>query len=418
MKRYASFVPAAAAALLLTGCLGGSFDLGSTAPAPTDVRAYAGDSSVTLTWTNGTNVEYWVFGAPGTTISTQNWDSLGGFAYPKVTSPHMLSGLTNGTTYAFTINGRVDGGPGGPGSTVVTATPRLAGANWILGSALGNTNLNDVAWDGQQFIAVGNDGALYAAKDFNPAAPIAWTALTHPQAAPRAHLYTTVYGGLHLAAGAGGVILRSTDAKTWTVQEGNSGGNDLYGLATNGVGGYVAVGQNGTIVSSVDGQNWTRQSSGTNQHLYAVVHGQGLWVAVGQNGTLLTSNNGMTWTAQASGSTQTLRDVTYGPLVDATTSASTAAFIAVGESGTQITSRDAGAHWTASIIDSGTTTLRAIICSRQCVITGNGGALYTGTDGISWARQTSNTSQTLNSVAYSNANLAVLGEAGSNLSAY
>lgn len=415
MKRFIYLLAAVVATLLLNGCLGGAYELGSSAAAPTNVQVVAGDSSVTLTWTGSPNVEYWVFTAPGSNVTTENWNTLGGFAFPKATSPHVVTGLTNGTTYSFTINARIDGGPGGPGTASVSAVPRLAGATWTAEQALGTDNLNGVTF-GTVFVAVGNQGAIYTSPDFNSYTTTAWTAQTNPTSSPRPNLYATLYGGIYLAVGANGTILRSTDAVTWTQQTSGTS-NDLYALATNGVGGYVAVGQGGTILTSGDGITWTRQTSGTTNDLNAISYGNGIWVAVGKSGTLLRSATAVAWTATASNTTQNLKGVTYGVAVNPTTSATSAIFIAVGAGGTQLTSTDYGTTWTASVINNGVNNLNAVSYGRQFVAVGNNGALFTSTDGATWTKQTSGTSNDLNAIGHSVTNISVVGATGTNLSA-
>lgn len=125
---FRSFKPLAAvllAAVLTASCGGG----GSSAPAPTGLAVVAGDTLVTLTWDMVGDVEYWMFDGPSnvvpsSTANMSNWIGLpGGAAVAKVTSPLVVSSLTNGVSYTFSINGRIKGGPGGPGATPVTATP-------------------------------------------------------------------------------------------------------------------------------------------------------------------------------------------------------------------------------------------------------------------------------------------------------
>ena len=60
------------------------------------------------------------------------------------------------------------------------------------------------------------------------------------------------------------------------------------------------------------------------------------FVAVGESGTILTSSDGTTWTSRTSGTSQGLDGVSYG---DST-------FVAVGVIGTILTSSD-GASWTS-----------------------------------------------------------------------
>ena len=124
---------------------------GEPAPAPTGLTVSAGESSATLTWDMVSGVEYWVFFAPTSMApldvgSMQSWFGLpGGNVLLKVTSPYVVQGLTNGTSYSFSINGRISGGPGGSGATPVTATPRIAGAAWTAATAAGSHDLRGVA---------------------------------------------------------------------------------------------------------------------------------------------------------------------------------------------------------------------------------------------------------------------------------
>lgn len=416
--RLSPLLAAVAATLLLNGCMGGAFELGSSAPPPSDVQVITGDSSVTLTWTAVPGTEYWVFVAPGSHVTPDNWNTIGGFAFPKSKPPYVINGLTNGQTYSFTVNARIDGGPGGAGSPSLATIPRLAGASWSTAPAQGSSNLNGLSF-GSQFVAVGDAGALYTSPDINAYTPFKWTTRTVPLAAPLPNLYATVYGGLYLAVGARGTILRSTDAATWTAQSSGTA-NDLYAIAANGVGGYVAVGQAGSILSSPDGVNWTRQNSGTGNDLYAITYGNGIWLAAGKSGTLLISNNAFTWTAVPSNTLQDLRGVAFGIATSgsAISSTSTAVFIAVGTAGTQLTSRDNGATWTASTINNGVNDLRAITFTRQFITTGNNGSIFTSTDGVQWSPQASGTHNDLLAISHGSVSIAVAGAAGSNLSAY
>ena len=157
MKRYHHFFAAAFATFILGGCLGGQFDLGSSANPPADVKLVAGDGTVTATWTMAPNVEYWIFSAVADSISTDNWARLlGARATIAAVSPQVISGLSNDIKYSFTVNGRVDGGPGGPGSTSISVVPRLAGAEWSVGKPLAN-DLRGTVY-GTVFVAVGAGG--------------------------------------------------------------------------------------------------------------------------------------------------------------------------------------------------------------------------------------------------------------------
>ncbi len=396
MKQFfASILLALATVLLLAGC-----ETGSSAPPPAEVVAAPGDGSVTLTWHMEPGVEYWLFSAAGDSITPEGCSSLPECkTIMSAVSPQVVSGLNNGTTYSFTINGRVDGGPGGSGSASVSAVPRLAGATWNAGAALGPGALHGVTF-GTAFLAVGSGGTM-----FSSANGIAWTALN---SGIFTDLNAAVYGSAnasYLAAGAGGVILRSADElKTWT-QALTGTSNDLYALASNGSL-YLAVGANGTLITSDDGANWTTRYSGTSSHLYGVTYGNGLYVAVGAGGSLQTSSDGITWRAATSQTTLDLKGIAYGANI----------FVAIGDAGVLLTSQD-GITWTAQTPIASSPTLNALVHGSQFVAAGNGGAIYTSPDGISWAMPSTGNAS-LYAVTYGNHGYAAVGASGSNLVAY
>jgi hypothetical protein len=431
MNRLSCLIAAIAATLLLNGCLGGALNLGSSAPPPTNIQVFPGDSSFTITWDAAPNVEYWVFAAPGSNTTTDNWLSLGGSSYPKATSPHTVASfptgrLVNGTLYSFTINGRIDGGPGGQGSPSISVTPRLAGVSWTNGYTFSPNDLNGITY-GSVFVAVGNNGALYSSPDFNAWTTATWTTLSSPS---YANLYaTTYYNGIYLAAGAGGAMIYSTDAVTWTQQTSNTT-QDLYAIGINGLGGYAAVGKGGTLITSTDGKTWTSLTPPIANDLHGVAYGNGTWVIVGNAGTLLTSTNGTTWTAPLYlPSTINLKSVVYGTGVDTTTNTATYLFVAVGDNGVLVTSPD-GVTWTQSTISSTINpNLKSVTFGRQFVAVGDSGSIFTSQNGTTWTNQTINpntnapyTTANLKAVGhsvtiYSTANYSAVGAAGTNLSA-
>ena len=231
-------------ALLVSAC-GGSGS--SAAPPAAGLTLVPGDAQVTVSWQPESGVEYWLFYAADPSLTTTNWPSLpAGHAVINVSSPFVVTGLTNGTAYSFTMNGRVNHGPGGPGTLTVSATPRVSGLTWALGGTLGATDMHGVAFGPTAsaplglYVAVGNGGAMFQGTD-----GAAWAAIP---GVPATNLNAAVFDvGLakFVAAGAAGEILYSTDAITWTPATSNTVQN-LNSVATNGAA-LVAVGDNGTI---------------------------------------------------------------------------------------------------------------------------------------------------------------------------
>ncbi len=396
MKQFfASLLLSLATVLLLSSC-----ETGSSAPPPAGVKVAPGDGIVTLTWDMEPGVQYWLFSAAGDSVTPESCSSLPECkTIMSAVSPQVVSGLNNGTTYSFTINGRIDGGPGGLGSASVSAVPRLAGTTWKAGAALGQNDLHGVTF-GTTFLAVGRGGTMFSSAD-----GIAWAALN---SVISADLNAAVYGSgntSYLAAGAGGVMLRSDDElKTWTQALTNTS-NDLYALAYNGSL-YLAVGANGTLITSDDGANWTARYPGTSSHLYGVTYGNGLYVAVGAGGTLQTSSDGITWQGATSQTTLHLKGVAYGAGI----------FVAIGDAGALITSTD-GVTWTPQTPIASSPALNALVHGSQFIAAGNGGAIYTSPDGINWAMPSTGNAS-LYAVTYGNHGYAAVGASGSNLVAY
>jgi len=399
--RYSTFCFVLA---LAAGC-GGK---GGPANPPTDLAAEAGDGQVTLTWTMEPGVEYWVFYAPAPSISLSNWRDLPGVKYLlKQQSPAVISGLANGTSYAFTVNGRYDGGPGGAGAPSVSATPRLAGAVWTAGAAFGSSTLNAAAYGklgtSNVFLTAGLAGTLASSPD-----GVTWTALANP--APAADLYGVALGGSGTAAavGAGGVIVSTTDGAAWTADV-SPVGSSLLALASNGSGAYVGVGVGGAVVHGSAG-SWNSGASGTLNDLRAVTYGNSMFVAVGAAGTVLTSTDGgASWTTRTSGTGAALLAVTYG--TDA--SSGSGVFVAAGAGGVLLTSPD-GLSWTAQT-PLPVTAVNSLTWGTQFVLVGDGGIVYTSTDALTWQVRTSGTAVNLKSVTHNAFSYVAVGDAGTNL---
>lgn len=376
MKRQLAFITALFFSIILQGC----YSQGSSAPAPTNVNVTAGDSSATVTWDMVPSVEYWIFRAAASDVTPASCSaSLQCQILTNAVSPAVVSGLTNGTTYSFSVNGRIDGGKGGPGSPSIQAIPRLAGAIWTTGAQQGVDDLHGITY-GLVYVAVGNNGASFSSTN-----GINWTAFSSPLPAVN---FTAVayFGGKYVAVGLGGAIYISTDTLLWQQQNSNTS-NDLYAITSNGVNTLIATGANGTILTSSDGSNWTTQTSGTSNSLYGVAYANGEYVAVGGAGTILTSSNIVTWQAITPGSSANLRTITYGTVAGATVGTTAPMFVALGDAGTLFTSSDA-VTWTAQTSIAANPQINSVTFGHQFVAVANNGGIFTSTDGANWALST------------------------------
>jgi hypothetical protein len=402
MKKFLARSLLVMGAILAAGCNVGG---GSSANPPADVKVVAGDGGATVSWTAEPGVEYWIFSAAATSISTDNWTTLPQARVVRnALSPQVVTGLTNGTTYSFTVNGRTSGGPGGPGSPSISVVPRLAGLSWTAGTPLPSSNLKGLGFIPAVFpglfVTVGAGGTA-----FSSANGISWTALT---TGVTTDLNAVGYGGgKYVAVGTGGVIVNSADASTWARAPSGTT-NDLYGVAL-GVAGLVAVGANGTILGSNDGGNtWTVRTSGTANHLFGVIYANLQFIAVGAQGTVLTSIDGTTWTAGTTPVTQDLRSLVYG--------GGSLLYVAVGAAGAMISSVDA-VTW-KSIAPVTTSHLNGVSFGNQFTAVGENGTILASTDGVNWQSVPSGTTSNLNAVQFGQVGYATVGVGGVNLTSY
>ncbi len=393
MKRYFLFPVAAVATLSLAGCTGGG---ASSAAPPTNVAVAAKDARVVVTWDMLPGVQYWLWKAAAPNVTPQTCSQLPQCTtLINVSSPVTISGLANGTPYSFSINSRINGGPGGDGSPAVSATPRMAGATWSAGTALSPNSLRGVTY-GAMFVAVGDAGTSFSSTDGK-----AWTPLTNVPLT--LNLNAVNYDSAHakyLSVSANGTVMALTPATSSTIWAALASptGNPLYAIANNGTGFTVATGGAGTVITSADGSTWTLQTTPTASPLYGVAYGydstnvRNVFVAVGAGGTILYSTDGVAWSQVMSGQAFDLKSITYG--------AAAGVFLAVGTNGTVLTSPD-GINWStktsagspaasgipaASILNSVTFSV-----GRRFVAVANDGNIYYseyGSAGATWTQVT------------------------------
>lgn len=416
MKKLAALLASLVLALVTAGCGGGK---GSPADYPKDFKVTAGDTAVVITWTAEPEVEYWLFYGRGTNITTTNWVSQGGSAIAKVTSPYVLTRLTNGQVYSFTINGRKDGGPGGDGAPTQVATPQLAGGNWSAGEPMGTGNLNGAAsgaggaaLNTYLTMVVGDGGTIYSRNVLGTT-----TTPTNPSAPARLNAVAFGTAGW-IAVGDGGASVGSVDGETWTAKPTSVTAN-LYGISPSPLGGYIATGAAGTILLGSTAATWSPATSpGTTNDLRAALYGNARYVAVGAAGTVVTGTDGLTWTVSPSGTTADLRGLAYAGLATTTDGVTTTVYhyVAVGKGGTVLHSNDA-LTWT-TVAPFTTKDLNAVIYGGQFVAVGSGGGIFTSPDGLTWTARNSGTTADLNAIARTQAGYSVVGTGGTIVSSF
>ena len=430
-------IAATLSAAFLTACGGGG---GSSAPAPLGVEAAAGDQQIFVKWTELTGVEYWLWFKEGATITVGDKDAIAkvGANGNGIDSPYLLdlvrtsTALTNGTQYALVINGRKDGGEGGPGaSPAAPVTPRPAGATWNAATPFGSATMNGVAYGRSigstgrnSYVAVGDGGVVFNTADtdenriYRSTSALTWTTPTgtRPDAAInlKAVVYDTSIGRYH-AVGSSGTVVYSSDINNWTtLGSAVTGTTETFNAIASSGGTLVAVGDKGTLRTSTNGTTWTTPASISEDisaiDLKGVTYTNGVWVAVGSNGKVLTSTSVGTWTV----STQS-GDLTAAASGSYTTDGTTTHYyLAVGADGTLLTSTN-GTAWTTANVGSALRT--AAVGSRLIAMGDNGAVWYRELAGTTWAAATGGSGNMLGMIRAQNIYTAV-GAAGASSHSY
>ncbi|HOP08448.1 MAG TPA: hypothetical protein PLF13_14340 [candidate division Zixibacteria bacterium] len=273
------------------------------------------------------------------------------------------------------------------------STSTIPGESWVI-RATGTSNyLMDVACSGDHFAAVGQDGTFMTSTN-----GVLWE---QPDSITSTYMYGVEWiEDRFVAVGDSSRIWISTDGTTWTVPDSIEEDEDwMYGIGGNSEI-MLAVGESGLILHSTDqGQNWflpdsTVDELATSANLHAVTWSEEeeLFVAVGGSGTIITSADGRVWTLAASSLDAWLYDVTWSP--------DFGLFVAVGQDGHIITSPD-GKIWTLRESRLGAYLFDVACSDTRIVAVGLNGLVLSSEDGITWTLRGSDYTQHLRGVVWS-----------------
>lgn len=134
-----------------------------------------------------------------------------------------------------------------------------------------------------------------------------------------------------------------------------------------------------------------------------VAYGRGAYVAVGQAGTVLVSRDAKAWEVVRIGTSVGLRAVTWGDGL----------FTAVGDAGTVALSPD-GQEWMVTTVGSSESLTGAASGHGRTVVVGTGGAIFWSVDGSTWQRALSPTTADLAAVTFSGTRFVAAEGDGSN----
>ncbi|MGQ5523740.1 hypothetical protein ACUHMQ_10800 [Chitinimonas sp. PSY-7] len=396
--------------------------------APKNLVVTPGDGRVTLTWDEDASLEYWVFSAQADKALTP--DNYKDFPESNLKWPArsgvVIAGLTNGKTYAFTLNSTKSGSPAGPAAPSVNAVPRAAGDAWTAGDSAGTANLNAVIMaqvkvdTGANLLAAGNGGALFTSMKGDK-----WTAIASGTTNDLRGLLYEASATRLIAVGAGGTVQMSsdflTDKATWKVTKTDTTAQ-LNSIAA-GSSAYVAVGAGGVILSGVGATDstttpatptitWTARTSGVSDNLNKVAYLSSQFVVLGDGGVILTSPDGITWTKQTSGATDALLDI-GAVVIDSKVN-----YLVIGAKGVILRS-DNLTSWIKEVspvaLDLNAI---AVAAGSRAVIAGQSGTILYGKGDSSWTATTTKRSDDVYALVSANGGYIGVGAVGTNVYAY
>lgn len=364
-----------------------------------------------------------------TTITSNTTNQLNKVSY----------GFVNGTTHTWVAVGN--------NGTIVSSTDNAA--TWAVRTSGVSTTLVNVEFQNGIWMVYGTPGVVLTSTD-----GITWTTQKRDLQQPRSIAFSN---GIWTAVGNSGEIVTSTDLNNWTFRTSGTTNQLNHVVYKNNL--WCAVGNSGTLVTSTDASTWTFRnlSATSNSNFNQIDYGNAVWAACGSSGAIIRSINNTTnaniatWATATSGVSAPLFGIVYnsgsswtvsgswGYILKSTTDASTwssstslgtlthpvnalnsvafgtGVFVAVGASGTIISSTD-GLNW-APRTSSTTNQLRKVIFANGYFIAvGDSGTIRTSTDGTSWASNASGTTNQLLDVGFGNGRWTVVGASGTILS--
>ena len=201
----------------------------------------------------------------------------------KIYAGTALGALTSTATVASNVNAFATDGTTvvavGAGGLILHSTD---GANWAAAASVpGVANLHAVAQYGGNWVAVGDNGAIYVSSNSG----VNWAVPTGSYAPVGVSLRGVAgYGTTFVAVGDNGTVVTTTDTANWTSQTLPTASALSLTAVNMAAAQYLIVGQSGSAFTSTDAYTWAPATTNITGNLYALAGTPTLYVAVGAGG--------------------------------------------------------------------------------------------------------------------------------------
>jgi hypothetical protein len=263
----------------------------------TNVESVGGDGLKDIVWTGN---KFVAVGNTDVWISTDgvNWEGVNRWDAPRRLA---WSGET-----IVAVGEKLSGGP-----VILTSTDAT---EWTERDTPVSGRLWDVTWSGDQFVAVGDSGAIITSAD-----GISWEKQTVDYGGqPPAQLRCVKWSGeetVALSTPDVPTALRSVSGTDWTF--GSIGPSDYTGALdiawVDSASLFVSVGADGQILLSQNGGLWLKAYSPTTSTLLGITWSGEQCVVVGFAGEIFTATGTLHWTQRFSGISDRLNQVAFSP---------------------------------------------------------------------------------------------------------
>ena len=356
-------------------------------PRPFDIAAVAGDGQTLLSWdlaeVSGVNFTvYW--STTGNVTTSDNSIDAG----TSLQIAH--TGLTAGKNYYYRVS--ATGTSGESELSAEVSSSQQSNWQWANPKPHGNT-FHKVIWGNNEFIAVTDAGGIYTSPD-----GATWES---QKSGTSRRLYGIAWSGSrYVAVGEDGLIVTSTDALVWSVRSAEIDYNPFFQDVIWNGSLFVATGS--TIITSEDGVTWTEANHSASGSIRFLSWNDDLLVASEGGATtyIHTSTDGINWTAHATAISNIGGIVWNG-----------SQFVAVSNAAVYTSTN--GVDWAEIGSPNLNLATREIIWDGgQFVGAEAGGLIVTSFDGVNWTSQTTNNTESLNSIAAHGGQYVAVGWAG------